>query len=42
MIKGGIEVVTPNNAGQKVINNAMFNLYDKPKEKWFEYHPKLI
>jgi paraquat-inducible protein B len=42
MIKGGIEVITPNNPGQKVTNGAIFKLYDKPKEKWFEYKPKLI
>jgi len=42
MIKGGIEVITPNNPGQKVTNGAIFKLYDKPKEEWFEYKPKLI
>jgi len=41
MIKGGVEVITPNNPGQKVKNGAIFRLYDKPKEKWFEYKPKL-
>jgi paraquat-inducible protein B len=41
MIKGGVEVITPNKAGQKVENGAIFKLYDKPKEEWFEYKPKL-
>jgi len=42
MIKGGVEVVTPNNPGQKVVNGAIFKLYDKPKEEWLEYKPKLF
>jgi len=41
MIKGGIEVVTPNNIGQNVINGAIFKLYDKPKEEWLKYKPKI-
>jgi paraquat-inducible protein B len=41
MIKGGVEVITPNHPGQKVKNGAIFKLYEKPKKEWFEYKPKL-
>ena len=42
MIKGGIEVVTPDKIGQKVENGAVFKLYDKPEEDWLKYKPKLL
>jgi len=36
MLKGGIEIVNPSTNGQKVLNGAMFKLYNNPKKEWFE------